>query len=438
MLKVVEKRPVDETEREVSALDRLAREGARRMLEQALEVEVEAYIDRHREARDVDGRALVVRNGRAQARSVVVGAGVLDVRTPRVNDKRVALGERQKLTSEILPPYLRKSQSISELLPALYLRGLSTGDFRGALASLLGDGAPGFSPSVVTRLVSAWQSEYDAWKKRPLTDRDTVYIWADGVHFNVRLEDDRLAALVIIGARQDGTKEVIALEDGFRESTQSWAALLRDLKARGMRAPVVAVGDGALGFWAALRDVFPKTREQRCWVHKIANVLDKLPKSQQPKAKNSLHEMMNAATKAECERLMATFATDYEAKYPKAVKSLQTEVDKLTTYFDFPAEHWKHLRTTNPIESTFATVKLRQRVTKGAGSRKAGLAMAYRLLLLAEASWRRLNGHHLLPLVRAGVQFVDGVRIERDDVASKANAIKPQRKTRNHPDKVAA
>jgi len=438
MLKVVEKRPVDETEREVSALDRLAREGARRMLEQALEAEVEAYIDRHREARDVDGRALVVRNGRAQARSVVVGAGVLDVRTPRVNDKRVVEGERQKFTSEILPPYLRKSQSISELLPALYLRGLSTGDFRGALAALLGDGAPGFSPSVVTRLVSAWQSEYDAWKKRPLTDRDYVYIWADGVHFNVRLEDDRLAALVIIGARQDGTKEVIALEDGFRESTESWAALLRDLKARGMRDPVVAVGDGALGFWAALRDVFPKTREQRCWVHKIANVLDKLPKSQQPKAKSSLHAMMNAATKAECERLMATFATDYEAKYPKAVKSLQTEPDKLTTHFDFPAEHWKHLRTTNPIESTFATVKLRQRVTKGAGSRKAGLAMAYRLLLLAEASWRRLNGHQLLPLVRAGVQFVDGVRIERDDVASKANAIKPQRKTKTHPDKVAA
>jgi transposase-like protein len=438
VLKVVEKRPEDETEREVSALDRLAREGARRMLEQALEAEVEAYIERHRDARDVDGRALVVRNGRARARSVVVGAGVLDVRTPRVNDKRVIDGERQKFTSEILPPYLRKSQSISELLPALYLRGLSTGDFRGALAALLGDDAPGFSPSVVTRLVSAWQSEYDAWKKRPLTDRDYVYTWADGVHFNVRLEDDRLAALVIIGARQDGTKEVIALEDGFRESTESWAALLRDLKARGMRAPVVAIGDGALGFWAALRDVFPTTREQRCWVHKIVNVLDKLPKSQQPKAKSALHAMMNAPTKAECERLMATFATDYEAKYPKAVKSLQTEADKLTTHFDFPAEHWKHLRTTNPIESTFATVKLRQRVTKGAGSRKAGLAMAYRLLLLAEATWRRLNGHQLLPLVRAGVQFVDGVRVEREDVTSKGNALKPQRKTKNHPDKVAA
>ena len=438
MSKIVEKRHEDETEREMSALDRVAREGARRMLEQALAAEVEAYIERHRDTRDDEGRALVVRNGRAQVRSVVVGAGVLEVRAPRVNDKRIVDGERQKFTSEILPPYLRKSQSISELLPALYLRGLSTGDFRGALAALFGDDAPGLSPSVVTRLVSAWQSEYDAWKKRPLTDHDYVYIWADGVHFNVRLEDDRLAALVIIGARQDGTKEVLALEDGFRESTESWAALLRDLKARGMSAPAVAVGDGALGFWAALRDVFPETREERCWVHKIANVLDKLPKSQQPKAKSALHEMMNAPTKAECERLMKVFATDYEAKYPKAVKSLQTEADKLMTHFDFPAEHWKHLRTTNPIESTFATVKLRQRVTKGAGSRKAGLAMAYRLLLLAEASWRRLNGHQLLPLVRAGVRFVDGVRVERDDATPKAAAIRSPKKTKNHPENVAA
>ena len=436
MLKIVEKRLGDETEREVSALDRLVREGARRMLEQALEVE--AYLERYRDARDADGHALVVRNGRAQARSVVVGAGVLEVRAPRVNDKRVVGGERQKFTSEILPPYLRKSQSVSELLPALYLRGLSTGDFRGALAALIGDDAPGFSPSVVTRLVSAWQSEYDAWKKRSLADRDYIYIWADGVHFNVRLEDDRLAALVIIGARQDGTKEVIALEDGFRESTESWAAILRDLKARGMRAPVLAVGDGALGFWAALRDVYPETREQRCWVHKIANVLDKLPNKQQPKAKSSLHAMMNAATKTECEKLMATFATDYEAKYPKAVKSLQTEADKLMTHFDFPAEHWKHLRTTNPIESTFATVKLRQRVTKGAGSRKAGLAMAYRLLLLAEASWRRLNGHQLLPLVRAGVKFANGLPVERADVPSDASMIKPPKKTKNHPAMAAA
>jgi len=289
------------------------------------------------------------------------------------------------------------------VLPVLYLRGLSTGDFREGLAALLGENAAGLSPSAITRLVSSWQDDYRAWRTQPLADRDYVYIWADGVHFNVRLEDERLAALVVIGARQDGTKEVVALEDGYRESTESWLALLRDLKERGMRAPVVAVGDGALGFWAAIREVFPETREERCWVHKIANVLDKLPKSLQPKAKAALHEMMNAPTKAECEKLVATFVAEHEAKYPKAAKALATETDKLMTHFDLPAEHWKHLRTTNPIESTFATVKLRQRVTKGAGSRAAGLAMAHRLLLLAERSWRRLDGHELLPLVRAGV-----------------------------------
>jgi transposase-like protein len=338
-----------------------------------------------------------------------------------VNDRRVVDGQRQRFTSDILPPYLRKSKAMAELLPALYLRGLSTGDFKEGLGALLGENAAGFSPSVVTRLVGAWQQEYRAWRTRRLDDRDYVYVWADGVHFNVRLEDDRLAALVLMGARPDGTKEVIALEDGYRESTESWATLLRDVKARGMRAPVVAVGDGALGFWAALRDVFPETREERCWVHKIANVLDKLPKTLQPKAKSALHDMMNAPTRAACETLAAKFAAEYEAKYPKATKAITDDLAKLTTHFDFPGEHWKHLRTTNPIESTFATVKLRQRVTKGAGSRNAGLAMAYRLLLLAERSWRRLDGSHLLPLVRAGVQFKDGVRIERPN--NKADEI---------------
>ena len=245
-----------------------------------------------------------------------------------------------------------------------------------------------------------------------------MYVWADGVHFNVRLEDERLAALVVIGARPDGTKEVVALEDGYRESTESWLAMLRDLKERGMRDPVVAVGDGALGFWAAIREVFPETCEERCWVHKIANVLDKLPKSLQPKAKAALHEMMNAPTKVECEKLVDAFVTEHEAKYPKAAKALATEGDKLMTHFELPAEHWKHLRTTNPIESTFATVKLRQRVTKGAGSRGAGLAMAHRLLLLAERTWRRLDGHELLPLVRAGVKFKDGAQVERNDGAA--------------------
>ncbi len=433
MLRVVENETRQETEAsEVSALDRLAREGAQRMLAEALEAEVEAYVQRYGAERDERSRALVVRNGRARTRQVTVGSGSITVEAPRVNDQRVLKGERQKFTSQILPPYLRKSKSVTELLPALYLRGLSTGDFREGLAALLGENAVGFSASVVTRLVSAWQDEYRAWKTRSLADRDYVYVWADGVHFNVRLEDERLAALVLIGARPDGTKEVIALEDGYRESTESWLSLLRDLKARGMRAPVIAVGDGALGFWAALRDAFPETREERCWVHKIANVLDKLPKSLQAKAKSALHEMMNAPTKVECEKLVNAFVADYQAKYPKATKALSAEADELMTHFDFPAEHWKHLRTTNPIESTFATVRLRQRVTKGAGSRSAGLAMAFRLLLLAEHSWRRLDGQELLPLVRAGTSFKDGVRVERVDAPKvKPLRITPRKKSKN-------
>jgi transposase-like protein len=317
---------------------------------------------------------------------------------------------------------------VSEVLPLLYLRGLSTGDFREALPVLLGDEAAGLSPSAITRLVSVWQEEYATWRTRSLEDRDYVYVWVDGVHFGVRLEDERLAALVMIGARPDGTKEVIALEDGYRESTESWLSLLRDVKARGLKAPVVAVGDGALGFWAAIRDVFPETREQRCWVHKIANVLDKLPRSVQPKAKALLHEAMNAPTLIVCNKSLDSFIETYKAKYPKATKSLVDARDKLVTHFDFPAEHWLHLRTTNPIESTFATVKLRQRVTKGAGSRGAGLAMAFKLLLAAERTWRRLNGHELLPLVRAGVRFRDGVRVERDDAP--ASISRPIAKTR--------
>jgi transposase-like protein len=439
MLRVVETSEESKSEAR-SPLDELAREGARRMLAEALEAEVRAYLERHREERDERGRALVVRNGRGRPRTITVGSGQLEITAPRVNDKRIVGGQRQRFTSDILPPYLRKSKAVSELLPALYLRGLSTGDFKEGLSALLGENAAGFSPSVVTRLVSAWQEEYRAWRTRPLDDRDYVYIWVDGVHFNVRLEDDRLAALVVIGARPDGTKEVVALEDGYRESTESWATLLRDLKTRGMKAPMIAVGDGALGFWAALRNVFPETCEERCWVHKIANVLDKLPKSLQAKAKAALHEMMNAPTRKQCETLAATFVADYESKYPKATKVLEDDLDKLTAHFDFPAEHWKHLRTTNPIESTFATVKLRQRVTKGAGSRNAGLAMAYRLLLLAEGSWRRLDSSQLLPLVRAGVKFKDGVRVERENVKIPTiHERKPPRSTtKNQTGKIAA
>ena len=394
-------------------LDELARLGALRMIEDALIAEVDDYLERHQDARDAVGHALVVRNGRARPRPFTIGSGTVMVTAPRVNDKRVVGGERMKFTSKILPPYLRRSPKVSEVLPLLYLRGLSTGDFREALEVLLGEEASGLSPSAITRLTTGWQEEYRAWSQRSLAERDYVYIWVDGVHFNVRLEDERLACLVVIGARPDGTKEVIALEDGYRESTESWKALLRNLKKRGMRAPVVAVGDGALGFWAALRDVWPATREQRCWVHVIANVLDKLPKGLQPKAKSTLHAAMNAPDKETCAKHITEFDEAFGAKYPKAVASLNDNAEKLQTHFDFPAEHWVHLRTTNPIESTFATVKLRQRVTKGAGSRNAGLAMAFKLLLAAEQHWRKLNGAELLPLVREGAVFVDGERVER-------------------------
>jgi putative transposase len=405
-----------------TALDELAREGARRMILAALNIEVEEYRQQHHDARDSRGHALVVRNGQARPRRVTVGAGTITVRAPRVNDRRCVEGVRQRFTSHILPPYLRRSPQVSAVLPLLYLHGLSTGDFREALPVLLGEDAAGLSPAAITRLTATWRTEYDQWRRRTLVDRDFIYIWVDGVHFTIRLEDDRLAALVVVGVRPDGTKEVIAIEDGYRESTESWLTVLRDLKARGMRAPALAIGDGALGFWAAVCDVWPETREQRCWVHRIANVLDKLPTRLQPQAKRALHEMMYADTRTTCEQAIQRFAQNYEAKYPKAVKSLVTDVARLLTHFEFPAAHWKHIRTTNPIESTFATVKLRTRVTKGAGSRAAGLTMTFKLLEAAQRTWRRLDAHDLLPLVRAGVVFKDGQSVERTESRAEKNS----------------
>jgi transposase-like protein len=397
-----------------SDLDEIAREGARRMLAQALEAEVADYIARHQE-QDDNGYAMVVRNGKARARKVTLGSGTIEVRAPRVDDRRECEdGSRARFTSQILPPYMRRSPKVAEVLPILYLRGLSTGDFQEGLAALLGDDASGLSPTAITRLIAAWQADYEAFQKRDLSDRDYVYVWADGVHFRIRLEEDRLCALVMIGVRPDGTKELIAIEDGYRESTESWAMVLRDLKRRGMRAPVLAVGDGALGFWKALRDVWPETREQRCWVHRIANVLDKLPKRLHAKAKKALHEIMRADTRKAAQRAIERFEADYGAKYPKAVAALRRDEAELLTFFDFPAEHWLHLRTGNVIESPFATVRLRQRVTKGAGSRQKGLLMAFELLAMAERRWRRINAPQLVPLVRAGVRFPDGVEMERD------------------------
>jgi len=396
------------------SLDELAREGARRMLVAALEAEVAEYVARFGEARDERGHAEVVRNGHGQPRKVTVGAGTVEVRAPRVDDGRVVDGEKQTFRSRILPPYVRRSPKVAEVLPLLYLHGLSTGDFQPALAGLLGEDAAGLSPTAIARLVKVWEAEYAAFRRRDLADRDYVYVWADGVHFNIRLAEDRLCTLVVIGARPDGTKEVIAVEDGYRESTESWLTLLRDLKRRGMRAPVVAAADRALGFWAAARDVWPETQGETCWVHRIASVLDKLPSRLQPKAKRALHAMMYAESRAACQAEVNAFVAEYAAKYPKAVASLTADQERLLTHFAFPAEHWGHLRTTNPIESTVATVKLRQRVTKGAGSRTAGLTMAFKLLTMAQQRWRRLNAPHVVAQVRAGVRFRDGLRLERD------------------------
>ena len=388
----------------MQSLDELAREGARRMILAALELEVEQYIQTLCHLRDEQGHAMVVRNGKARQRTVHLGAGTVKLRAPRVNDRR----PDQRFSSKILPPYMRRSPRLEEALPVLYLRGLSTGDFSEALEALIGPEAAGFSATTITRLLKVWQEEYQAWRKRSLEGKDYVYIWADGVYFNVRLEQDRLACLVIIGVLPDGRKEVIAIEDGYRESTESWASLLRDLKQRGMPAPTLAIGDGALGFWAALREVYPETQEQRCWKHKIANVLDKLPKRLQPRAKDMLREIMRAPNRESALEDMARFSQEFSARYPKAVETLTKDQDQLLTFFDFPAEHWIHLRTTNPVESPFATVKARTKVTKGAGSRKAGLAMAFKLLLAAENHWRRVNAPHLVALVKAGVKFPNG------------------------------
>ena len=387
------------------SLDELAREGARRMIAAALEAEVAQYVETLRHYRDENGHSLVVRNGRSHhERTVQMGAGSIKIRAPRVNDRR----PDQTFSSQILPPYMRRSPRLEEAVPVLYLRGLSTGDFSEALEALLGSEATGFSATTITRLVNVWQEEYKAWRKRSLAGKEYVYIWADGVYFNIRLEEDRLACLVIVGVLPDGRKEVIALEDGYRESTESWASVLRDLKRRGMTAPVLAVGDGNLGFWAALREVFPETREQRCWKHKISNVLDKLPKRLQARAKEQLHEIMYAPDRQSALEEIAVFEEEYGTRYAKAVETLTKDQDRMLTFFDFPAEHWLHLRTTNPIESTFATVKARTKKTKGAGSRKAGLAMAWKLLLAAEQRWRKVNAHHLVALVKAGVEFPNG------------------------------
>jgi putative transposase len=397
-------------------LDQLVREGARRMLAAALEAEVDDYLAAHAAERDECGRRLVVRNGHARERQVTTVAGAVRVQAPRVDDRRTdaVTGDRIRFRSVILPPWCRKSPKVAEVLPLLYLHGLSTGDFVPALEAFFGSGA-GLSAAAVGRLLAGWQADWEAFGRRDLSDRDYVYVWADGVHFRVRLEQARLCCLVIVGVRADGTKELVAVADGERESTDSWAEVLRDLRRRGMRAPVVAVGDGALGLWAALRDVFPATRHQRDWVHKLANVLGCLPAAVQAGARKALAEIRDAPDRTHAQRAIEVFARDYGVKWPKAVVKITDDAEELLTFFDYPAEHWGHLKTSNPIESTFSTVRLRTRVTKGPGSKAAGLAMAFKLLEAAQDRWRAVNGPHLVALVRAGARFDKGVMVERPD-----------------------
>jgi putative transposase len=413
MLKIVAEEST--SEEQSSTLDEICREGARRMLAAALELEVDEYLAVCQDEVDDRGRRLVVRNGHARRRTITTVAGAVEMTAPRVNDRRVDVdtGERMRFKSSLVPPWCRKSPKVSEVLPLLYLHGLSSGDFAPALTEFFGSAA-GLSPSVITRLTAQWQDEQRAFMGRDLSDRDFVYVWVDGVHFNVRLEEARLCCLVIVGVRLDGTKELVAIADGYRESTDSWADLLRDLKRRGMRPPVVAVGDGALGFWAALRDVWPQTREQRDWVHKVANTLDALPRSVQPTAKKMLAEIRDAEDRDHAAAAATRFDAEFRAKWPKAADKITGDLDRLLTFYDFPAEHWLHLKTSNPIESTFSTVRLRTKVTKGPGSRAAGLAMAFKLIESAQDRWRAVNGPHLVALVRAGATFRKGVLIENE------------------------
>jgi putative transposase len=413
----VRRLPVGEDSEIAVSLDELAREGARRMIATALRAEADEYVERFADERGDDGKRLVVRNGRARERSVTVGSGTVAIQAPRVNDRRVdeETGERQKFSSKILPAYARRSPKVNDVLPVLYLRGLSTGDFRPALEQLLGEDAAGLSPSTISRLCKDWEAEHERFRTRSLRFHCYAYLFVDGVHVSVRLgEDDRLCLLVVIGVREDGVKELLAVEDGYRESTESWAGVMRDLKRRGLNEPRLVIGDGALGIWAALRDVFPAARKQTCWVHKIARVLDALPKRLQPRAKGMLHEIMEAPTRADARAALERFRGEFDAKYPRAVAKLDRDWAALTAFYDFPAEHWRHLRTSNAIESSFATVKLRTRVTKGAGSKKAALAMAYKLLDAAQERWRRFNGHEFVSDVLAGVKFKDGIRVTDD------------------------
>lgn len=393
-----------------SVLDEILREGARRLLQAALEAEIQEHLDRHRLSLDTEGHREVVRNGYHPERVILAGAGPILIKQPRVDDRALEAKGIPRFTSRVLPKFLRRAPSLDTLIPVLYLQGVSTDDFTEALEAILGPDAKGLSANTVVRLKEVWTSEYEQWAKRDLTGSNYVYVWADGVYSNSRLEGERNCLLVIMGADVHGRKELLAVYDGIRESKDSWREVLIDLKARGLKIdPKLATCDGALGFQAAATEVWPTTRIQRCWVHKTANVLAKLPDSVQPVAKKLIHEQWMAPTREKALAAHAQFIETLGPKYPKAVECLTKDADDLFVFYDFPAQHWIHLRTTNPIESTFATVRLRHRKTKGNGTRQATLAMVFKLCRQAEKSWRKLDGFQLLPHVVAGIKFLDGV-----------------------------
>jgi transposase-like protein len=391
-----------------SVLEMIIREGACRMLQAAIENEIAEYIERFKDERDLRDRRLVVRNGSLPEREIVTGIGPLRVKQPRIYDKR----EGKAFTSNILPRYMRRVPSIDALVPVLYLKGISTGDFSKALESILGKNASGLSATNIVRLKKLWEQDYQDWTGRDLSHKRYIYFWADGIYFNVRLEDaenKKQCILVIMGTLENGKKELVSVLDGYRESKQSWQEMMRDLKQRGLKeGPRLAVGDGGLGFWAALAEEFPETIEQRCWVHKTANVLDKMPKSIQPRAKVHICEMYMAPTRDEAFRAYDHFVSQYQAKYERACECLKKDKESLFAFYDFPAEHWRHIRSTNPVESTFATVRLRTKRTKGCGSRLATLTMVFKLALEAEKTWQRIRGHHLIGKVIEGIKFVNG------------------------------
>lgn len=405
------------------SLDEIAREGAREMLQKALEIEVDLFLEQYQYILDDNGNRQVVRNGHSDSRKIITGIGQLDIRTPRIDDRILDNHKEKRFKSSIIPPYLRRTKNIDELLPVLYLKGISTGDFTEALESILGKQVIGLSAQTIVRLKSIWEQEYNEWAKRDLSKAEYVYWWVDGIYFNARLDDDRQCVLAIIGARSDGKKEIVAVVDGFRESKISWQSIMRDLKRMGLsKGPKLSIGDGSLGFWSALDEEFPETEHQICWIHKTANVLDKLPKSLQGKAKTMIHNIYLAPTRKEADISFDIFIEEFEAKYPKAVDCLIDNRENLLNFYNYPAQQWIHLRSTNVIESTFSTVRLRTIKTKGCGSRIATLTMVFKLILSAQKRWTRLRGHRKIKDVWNGVKFKDGIMVKRSETLEEVTA----------------